>query len=682
MRGGMTHRIAVPGQVRRIHWKFLWNIRGLAAQAMSGAKDPIRSSHSCWSGLSRKTPLALAAGLARARLCLAVCLLLLAVGSAPAQAAQDSRNVLVLYAAGRLLPANIEFDRSLRETLNTSPRPVQLFEEFLDVNRFPEQQQSQIFTNYLKEKYAAHRPDVIVAAGEEAMSYWLANRQSLFPDVPLVFAGVAEARLQTLGRLPPDVLGVPAAYDFVGTIRQALRLHPEAHHLVLVLGSSARDQVWEYLLRQAAPQLQGRVSVEFLIGLSADQLHSALRQLHADSLVFTPGFFKDAAGADYTPRDAARLVSEASPVPVYGAFPTQLGSGIVGGLMQGWDGIAEQAGSIALGLLAGKPGAQANVPVAVPSVMHVDWNVARRWGIDEQDFPPATVVHFREPGLLEQYGWIVAAGLLVMLLQAGLIGGLLFQRGRRRMAEQTMQTQNLELAHASRLAVAGQLTGSIAHEINQPLGAILSNAETADLLLQSSSPDRVELRQIMADIRRDDLRASQVIRRLRALLEKHELERAEESVNDILADVAGLLSAEAQRRKVVLEFQPLDQPLQLMADRVQIQQVLINLILNAMDAVAGNREEQRKVVVSAVLQGGRITLRVQDSGHGIAAEHVAKVFESFFTRKQEGMGLGLSIVKTIVEAHGGSICIEHSSPAGSVFCVELPVATRTEQEEV
>jgi len=288
--------------------------------------------------------------------------------------------------------------------------------------------------------------------------------------------------------------------------------------------------------------------------------------------------------------------------------------------------------------------------------------------------PSDCEIRFVDTPVWRQYWWQIALTLAVVAAQAVLITGLLAQRRRRRIAEQSEQAHRAELARVSRLAVAGELTGAIAHEINQPLGAILSNADAADLMLDSGVDRRGELRAILADIRRDDLRASEVIRRLRELLGKQKFERKEFDLNGVVGELEAIMRTEAKRRGVALEIRRAPETLAIIGDRVQIQQVLINLVLNAMDAVAEESEDRRTVVVSAAKGEGGAVLAVRDRGKGVAPEHEARLFESFFSTKPNGMGLGLSITRTIVEAHGGSIRVDSTPDEGTVFEVHLPLA--------
>ena len=248
----------------------------------------------------------------------------------------------------------------------------------------------------------------------------------------------------------------------------------------------------------------------------------------------------------------------------------------------------------------------------------------------------------------------------------------------RKRAEQEAQALREEIAHAGRVSMMGQLASGLAHEINQPLAAILRNAEAAEIYLQHASPDLDEIRLIVADIRADDERASQVIDRMRTLLKRHTLDTRRLDVGLVVNEVAALLRADAAARQVKLDVRvPGDVP-QVNADRVHIQQVLLNLILNGMDALNGARLEDRRVGVTARVNGApgtpSLEIGVDDAGPGIPAERLAHIFEPFVTTKPNGMGMGLAISRTIVEAHGGRIWAENKAGGGAAFRFTLPIA--------
>ena len=226
----------------------------------------------------------------------------------------------------------------------------------------------------------------------------------------------------------------------------------------------------------------------------------------------------------------------------------------------------------------------------------------------------------------------------------------------RKLAEQEAQRLQHEIAHAGRVSMMGQLAASLAHEINQPLGSILRNAEAAELFLQHASPDLDEVRAILADIRADDERAGAVIDRMRGLLERRTLDRRRLDLGALVGDVAALVRVDAATRQVKVDVDvPGDLP-QVLGDRVHLQQVLLNLILNGMDALNGAHPGDRRVSVAARRDGaGVVEISVADGGPGISTDTLARIFDPFFTTKPNGMGMGLAISRTIVEAHGGRI---------------------------
>ncbi len=238
----------------------------------------------------------------------------------------------------------------------------------------------------------------------------------------------------------------------------------------------------------------------------------------------------------------------------------------------------------------------------------------------------------------------------------------------RRQAEQIRR----DLVHASRLAMLGEFTTGIAHEINQPLGAILSNAEAAEMLLEQTPPPMDEVRRILVDIRNDDLRASHVIQRLRALVRRGEIERVPVPLESIITEVTAILDSEAKRRGLQVRTRLPAEPLTVLGDPIHLQQVLINLMINGMDAMSPPPTNSH-LEIRLQREGDRGLLAVQDAGVGLPAELIPRLFERFFSTKPNGMGMGLAISRSLIEEHGGSIWVESQVGRGTTFFVSLPL---------
>jgi two-component system sensor kinase FixL len=244
----------------------------------------------------------------------------------------------------------------------------------------------------------------------------------------------------------------------------------------------------------------------------------------------------------------------------------------------------------------------------------------------------------------------------------------------RKRAEAEAVRQRSELAHLSRVTMLGELSGSMAHELNQPLTAILSNAQAAQRFLAQDPIDLDEVRAILADIVEQDKRAGEVIRRLRMLLKKGEVQQQPLDVNDVVQDVLKLIRSDLQNHGVTARTAlALDLPA-VSGDRVQLQQVLLNLVMNACDAVNGNAPVDRRVVVRTELSAEEVVrVSVSDRGEGIAPGALEQVFAPFFTTKAQGLGLGLSVCRSIIAAHGGKLWAANNPDRGATFLFTLPV---------
>jgi PAS domain S-box-containing protein len=271
-----------------------------------------------------------------------------------------------------------------------------------------------------------------------------------------------------------------------------------------------------------------------------------------------------------------------------------------------------------------------------------------------------------------EYRWVFAKGVPRYDADgtfAGYIGSTIDITERKR-AEETSRA----LEHAQRLAVMGELTAAIAHEVRQPMSAIQLDAQTMEKLLEMDSPPREAMHEIAAGIRENVLRVDAVISRIRAFARRHETQMQPLDVNAVVLDVTWLVAGEAQKRGIQLRMD-LDYSLpRVLGDRTQLQQVLLNLVVNGMEAMEGTAESRRYLVLrSSAFGDGGVEVSVSDRGPGVPSDQLPRLFESFYTTRREGMGLGLSIAKSIVTAHSGHIWVENLEE-GATFHVTLPVA--------
>jgi PAS domain S-box-containing protein len=242
-----------------------------------------------------------------------------------------------------------------------------------------------------------------------------------------------------------------------------------------------------------------------------------------------------------------------------------------------------------------------------------------------------------------------------------------------RNAEERLRASHHELAQVSRQMTVGAMTASIAHEVNQPLAAIVTNAHAGLRWLSGASPNLDEVRLVLERIVSDGHRASEVIASIRSMFGKDRRETSPVHLNDLVVEVLTLVQLELETHQIALQIEMLDGLPPVMAERVQLQQVLLNLIKNAVDAMSSITDHKRVLAIKLeCCESNKVLLTVEDSGTGIDPEHIDHIFDAFFTTKAHGMGMGLSICRSIIESHGGKLWASARSPCGSMFCVKLP----------
>ena len=598
---------------------------------------------------------------------------LLFIGASMDSAAADLRRVLLLHAFGHAYSPWSDMAASFRsELIEKSSEPVDVFEISLDMatTRAPENEGP--FVEYIRSIIAGRRLDLVVPIGAPAAYFVQRHRAALFSEVPVLIVG-AEARRVPEAVLAENDKAVLLDIDLRAYAANILGLLPTTSELAVVIGNTPVERYWGSEFRRATQSLSDRLKVVLLDGLTFSEMLKRAAGMPEQSAILWYLLSEDAAGVPYAQDRALELMREAATVPVFGVGDYQLGRGIVGGPLLQSAMLGQAAAAVALRILRGDPSdGPKRLLVGFGPPMY-DWRELRRWEISEALLPPGSIVRFREPTVWERYFWQIILVLIVLLLQAALIAGLLYQRRLLRQAEQDVRHRASELAYVNRRIVAGQLSASIAHEINQPLAAIVSSGNAGLRWLTAKTPDFEEVAASLKRIVSDGHRAAQIVENVRAMFKRDVQKKVPAEINRVVSEVLDLMRSEFDGNHVsvkVVYTQNLPNPV---VDRVQLQQVIINLLRNAIDSMRSTTGRERILRLrTEANEAHEVLISIEDAGMGFDPRNMDRLFEPFFTTKPDGMGMGLSICRSIAEAHGGRLLAAPGRPHGAIFEIALP----------
>jgi PAS domain S-box-containing protein len=377
---------------------------------------------------------------------LTILLILLALLiSSPATRAQQSpsaKRVLVLYWYDKGFPGHVVWDQGFKASLQTVPGAIEYYPEYLEANRFPGDTQSQILHDYLLQKYADHRIDVLVAQSEASLNFLLKYRGDLFPHVPIVF--YSGSRPMSLApEIRAEVTGVVAITSYKKTLDLALKLVPGVNQVFVISGSVEHDKRFEAMARDELREFEGRVQINYLTDLSPQELIAKTASLPERSIVlYSWQQARDAQGKLLENADILRSITRTTPVPIFGLSGPLVGNGIIGGYAYTIEAGAGKAAEMVLRIARGERAQDIAIENS-PTVPMFDWRELRRWRINENDLPVGSVILFKELTFWDVYKWYIIGLVAACIIEAMLIAWLLFMRVRRRQAERERERLSL-----------------------------------------------------------------------------------------------------------------------------------------------------------------------------------------------------------------------------------------------
>ena len=592
--------------------------------------------------------------------------------AAPGEAAPAVKHVLILQSFDRGSLAIDHFTGNFRIELDRlAGEPVNAVQIVVGPTGFVGATEPAI-VDYIQAMFAeATKPDLVVAVAGPATLFARKYRQQLFPDTPLLFAAV-DRRFLRDAPLGANETAVASVNDFPGLVDNILRVLPETTQVFVITGAGPNGIVWRRELGKEFARFRDRLTFMWSDDLALSDILGRCANLPRRSAILYVTFGTDSQGGAYADDRVLAAIHAAATAPLFAAQSVMLGGGIVGGPLMSIDTLSRNAADAAFRLLRGAPPGTVTVPPQSAGELLFDWRELQRWGIAESRLPAGSTVLYRAPNLWSEYRRTILGAAGVLIMQSLLIVGLLYQRRARRQAE-IESRRNLSLAaDASRRETMSALTGSMAHELGQPLNSMVLNAEARRTLIAANRATPDTIGEILSDIQAQGFRAGQIVDRHRAMLRNHPLDKKRLDLRLVIDESLALVAHDMQARQVKVTVDLSSAPCVVDGDQVLLQQVLVNLLMNAMDAMTGTPPPRRRLTISSEVVAADIEVSVRDNGEGLRAEMVDRLFTPFVTTKSRGLGIGLTMARTILSAHGGTITARNNPDGGATFTATLP----------
>jgi signal transduction histidine kinase len=592
----------------------------------------------------------------------------------PAAAQRPLKRVLTLHAGAEAYPGNRTLDDVVTKLLHSHPAiDVDYHSEFLEYEEFGAAADISL-RDYLRTKFRDRPLDALIVNGAPAVQFAFQHRAELFRDVPMVFATATMPREMLEGRVSraTGVLRVPAHRE---TLELALQLHPATRRVHVVAYAPNFDS-YQKDVKAALVAVATRVNLTYSDEPSLPAMLAALKILPADSLILYARYSPAAGGRMTFPDELLPEIAEAASVPIYSSLDTYIGTGVVGGMVRSEISIATHVGEVTLRILEGaKP---EDIPVEAARLSPTfDWRQVQRWGIDPSLLPVASVIMFREPSVWDRYGGYIIGAVALLTVQSLLIAGLLYERRARQRAEIESQRTLALAADASRRQTVSALSSSLAHELGQPLGSLMYNVQALRMMVTANQATPETIGEILSDIWTQGDQAGQIIGRHRNMLRSHPLDTKPFDLCAAVTESLAVVAHDLQARRVETTVHIPSKPCIIDGDQVLIQQVLVNLIMNAMDAMADKPQGHPHLIIGIETRGTEVEVAVRDTGPGLPEQVEGELFAPFITTKSHGLGIGLTIVRAIVEAHGGTVVARNNPEGGATFAVTLRYSEAT-----
>jgi len=611
---------------------------------------------------------------------LVILLTLISSSFSNTQQLQDTKNILVLFSYSSDGPAYRRILEGIRQELtNEFGDSYTLHTEYLQIELYPPgDYPKQRFDSY-NEKYRDIKLDLLICVGVNVINPIKKLADSYLLNLPTVSADLDFSNFGYNSdlRLNEQTAVVRLKFNIEKTLSTALSLFPKASSINFVSGTSDLDNYLTSVTKDAFNKIDNKIKTSFDTDLSMDETIKLVHNLPKNDIIFVPYFTTDNKLVRYHNTEAIRLIHNGTKAPIFHISDLGIGDGMLGGYVMNFIKVGSLTGNVAVKILKGADPNSIKITESDYYEYVFDWRELKRWNLENSELiPEGSTILFEEINYIDKYKWIVGVVLLFLVLQSLLIANLVrLNRNQKLLTKKIIESESRyrDFLHEDRSLRLGQLTASLSHELNQPLTAILSNAQAGINFINSNESNPELLKQILQKIVDNDKRGASIISSIRSMMKLESREKEKVDLNSLINEVSAVYQSETTKYNIRLNVSLSDEPIFIFADRVQIEQVLLNLISNASHSMEKTKAAKKEITVSDFIKNEDVIVSVRDNGKGIDKSIKEKLFKPFLTLKKEGMGIGLSICRSIIEDHQGKIWAENIPGGGAKFSFSLKI---------
>jgi signal transduction histidine kinase len=566
------------------------------------------------------------------------------------------------------------FRRSISETLD---QPSNIIIEYLDVGRSENEEYARYIIDMYNSKFKENKIDLLVAIGPGIIPVLEKYDLDALKTSPII-----NIDIDYPGRKPSRYLNKMNSLEVIldincsRTIRKAFELFPDHADVYVISGVSVTDKYLTSTVEKSIKEFEPVHNFAFISGLTIDSTIRFVKKIPASSLVLVASYLLDKNNIPFSTPEVINLIShycKAPVLPITDSFVRNEGG--IGGFLYSYRNVGMEVGRISQKILEGSSPNDLKIDTQRFYQNIYNWQELKKWHLlNSSAIPKNSIFLYQEISFFSRYKWYFI-GFLIFIFTQSLMIIYLFRLNKRQkgITAKMMETENMhrELIRIDRLAKMTELTAALSHELNQPLTAILYSAQAGKRFLQSGKLDQKLSEEIFDNIIEDDKRAGGIISSVKSLMKLEFREKEKINLNSLILETNDIIHSDAIRQRIKVMIHLNGEPVYVHGDKVQLQQVLLNILRNASNAMEDNASDNKTLEIYMQTGRGSVTVSVRDSGPGIDNAVIKKLFKPFVTTSPTGFGIGLALSRSIIEKHKGEIWAKNLEKGGAEFSFRL-----------